>query len=540
MAEFAGYVGNLVPPTDWGKIGTDLFDKYNKVKEDREAQREKIDNDFSEAFAKIGDYEQTTDQSVNELVSRGANDIRDSFKTQYDLLKKGAITMADFKLYKNTAMSDWSTFNKGVKTFGANIADAQKIITDGKMSGFGQYNMLNYSKLGDLKNAKIMPNPQTGRLYLAQVDPKTGTIASDGDVYSPSAMLNPSNLVDLKVNINDGVNTFLKRIADYGVVIDQGNGKIKNIEDARQNPAFNKALDAQVNSFTVTPRSTTSVLTDYVGDYKFFDSEAQKKELIAKGTPEENLIKVERKNGVYQPVPTEDQKKVAEEYVRNQIEVGIGYKESMTQGFAPKTPRSTGSAPKPTEGAKARKAAINQAISYAELLQKDPNNGFVINKIKDAYRTLGTVDVQPLMDQEGNLMGYDIFKIDKNGQRLILQGKEAAAPSGAFIRKGGAVQGIFEALNKDQKRGEESIDWGSAVEEYSGSGGDNSRLSAKLPLIKAGGKTNAQKQPAPTSNVKIVTLDMVKQKLGKGATQSQINAYIKQLESTGNFKVQTK
>jgi len=44
MAEFAGYVGNLVPPTDWGKIGTDLLDKYNKVKEDREAQREKIDN----------------------------------------------------------------------------------------------------------------------------------------------------------------------------------------------------------------------------------------------------------------------------------------------------------------------------------------------------------------------------------------------------------------------------------------------------------------------------------------------------------------
>jgi hypothetical protein len=537
MAEFAGYVGNLVPPTDWGKIGTDLFDKYNKVKEDREAQREKIDNDFSEAFAKIGDYEQTTDQSVNELVSRGANDIRDSFKTQYDLLKKGAITMADFKLYKNTAMSDWSTFNKGVKTFGANIADAQKIITDGKMSGFGQYNMLNYSKLGDLKNARIMPNPQTGRLYLAQVDPETGTIASDNDVYSPSAMLNPSNLVDLKVNINDGVNAFLKRIADYGVVIDQGNGRIKNIEDARKNPAFNKALDAQVNSFTVTPRSTTSVLTDYVGDYKFFESDAQKKDLIEKGTPEDNLIKVERKNGVYQPIPTEDQKKVAEEYVRNQIEVGVGYKESQTQGFAPKAPRSGGGGTKPTEGSKARKSALKQAISYAEILQKDPYNGFVINKIKDAYRTLGTVDVQPLMDQDNNLTGYDIYKVDKNGQRIILKGKEASAPSGAFIRKGGAVQGIFEALNKDQKRGEESIDWGTATEEYEG---DQSRLSERLPLIKAGGKTNAQKQPTPSGNVKIVTLDMVKQKLGKGATQSQIDAYTKQLESTGNFKVQTK
>lgn len=335
MAEFAGYVGNLVPPTDWGKIGTDLLDKYNKVKEDREAQREKIDNDFTEAFAKIGEYEQTTDQSVNELVSRGANDIRDAFKTQYDLLKKGAITMSDYKLYKNTSMSDWSTFNKGVKSFGANIANGQKMITDGKMSGFGQYNMLNYAKLGDLRYAKIMPNPQTGRLYLAKVDPNTGTIASDNDVYSPSAMLNPGNLVDLKVDLNDGVTKFLKRVADYGVSVDKGSGKILNIESAKQNPSFNKALDAQVNALTVTPRSTTSVLTDYIGDYQFFESDAQKKELIAKGTPEDKLIKVERKNGVYEPAPTAKQEEVAKQYVREQIEVGVGYKETRTQRYAP-------------------------------------------------------------------------------------------------------------------------------------------------------------------------------------------------------------
>jgi hypothetical protein len=71
-------------------------------------------------------------------------------------------------------------------------------------------------------------------------------------------------------------------------------------------------------------------------------------------------------------------------------------------------------------------------------------------------------------------------------------------------------------------------------------------LSASSDYIK--GNENAELKrggspapaPTPSGNVKIVTLDMVKQKLGKGATQSQINAYIKQLESTGNFKVQRK
>jgi hypothetical protein len=335
MAEFAGYVGNLVPPTDWGKIGNDLFDKYTKVKEERKAERTKIDDDYAESFSKIGDYEQTTDQNVNEFMFRGANDVRDGFKTQYDLLKKGAITTADYKLYKSTAMSDWSTLNKAVKNFGTVIANNQKLITEGKMSGLGQYNSLGFAELGNLKYAKIMMNPQTGRLYRANIDPKTGKIASDNDVYSPSAMLNPSNLVDLKVDVNNGVTSFLKTLGDYGIARDLGNGRIEVTEDARKNPAYNKALDAQIHALTVTDRSTASILTDYVGEYKFFKSEAEKKDLISKGLTEDKLIKVERKNGVYEPILTDKQEAVAKDYVRNAIEVGVGHKESKTAGFAP-------------------------------------------------------------------------------------------------------------------------------------------------------------------------------------------------------------
>jgi len=367
MTEFAGYVGNQVPPIDWGKIGTDLYDKINQVKDERKAEKQKIDDDYSESFSKIGEYEQTTDQSVNEMIYKGVDEVRNGMKTQYDLLKRGAITMADYKLFKNTAMTDWSTLNKAVKGYGNTIAGVQKIITEGKMSGLGQHNALTYAKLSNLKDAKIMINPNTGRLYRANIDPKTGTIASDSEVYSPTAMLNPGNLVDLKVDINDGVTTFLKRVADYGVSIDKGSGKILNIEDARKNPAFAKALDAQVNAFTVTPRSTTSVLTDYVGDYQFFESEAQKKELIAKGTPADNLIKVERKNGVYEPVPTTDQVNVAKEYVRNQIEVGVGYKETRTQGFAPQQPREVKA---PTTADKKENIRIKAITTKAETANK--------------------------------------------------------------------------------------------------------------------------------------------------------------------------
>jgi hypothetical protein len=526
MAEFAGYVGNQVPPVDWGKIGTDLYDKINKVNDERKAEKEKIDNDYNESFSKIGDYEQTTDQSLNEMIYKGVDEVRSAMKTQYDLLKKGAITMADYKLYKNTAMTDWSTLNKAVKGYGNTIAGVQKIITDGKMSGLGQYNALTYAKLSNLKDAKIMVNPETGRIYRANIDPKTGTIASDSEVSSPSAMLNPGNLVDLKVDINDGVTAFLKRVSDYGFVTDLGGGKIKVSENARNNPSYKKALEAQINSFTVTPRSTTSVLTDYVGDYQFFESDAQKKELIAKGTPEDNLIKVERKNGVYEPVPTEAQENVAKEFVRNQIEVGVGQKESQTEGFSPKAPKEV-KVDKVPDAVVKRRDLYAHAVNMSETFRKDPTNAQVLSEIQGLYPT-NSVIVEPYRRGDNAIIGFNIFQKDEKGNKM-----KGSNVGGTYDRIRIDPDGIYQRLTSNNRMGEEYGTSETAKRDWVQSGGDANRTLFNY-------RANTKKESTPTGNVKIVTLDMVKQKLGKGATQAQINAYAKQLEATGNYKVQTK
>lgn len=391
MAEFAGYIGNQYPPTDWSKIGTQLLGQIDQEKERRKAEKEKIDTDYADSFAKIGEYEQTTDQDVNEFVYKGVDEVRNAMKTQYDLLKQGAITMADYKLFKTTAMSDWSNLNKAVKGFGAVNATNQKLITEGKMSGLGQYNALNFAKLGDLKTAKLMINPQTGRVYRTNIDPKTGKIASTNDVYSPTSMLNPSNLVDLKVNIDDQVTSFLKRLGEVGVVQDLGGGKIKLVESAQNNPAYKQALQAQVNALTATPRSTTSVLTDYVGGYKFFESEGQKKELMASGIPESKLISVQRKNGVAEPVLTDAQEAEAQKFVKNQIEAGVGTKTQQTQGFGPRAMGYGGYGRPSAADIKAEKVLkknVTKAIIANEFM--DPTGGSArFGEIKNAAIQMG-------------------------------------------------------------------------------------------------------------------------------------------------------
>jgi hypothetical protein len=257
------------------------------------------------------------------------------------------------------------------------------------MSGLGQYNALNFAKLGDLKTAKIMINPSTGRLYRTNIDPKTGKIASQNDVYSPTAMLNPANFVDLKVNIDDQVTSFVKRLGEVGIVQDLGGGKIKLVESAQNNPAYKEALKAQVNALTATPRSTASILTDYVGGYKFFESEAQKKELIASGTPESKLISVERKNGVAEPILTDAQEAEAQGFVKNQIEAGVGTKTQQTQGFAPQRalrPERPSAADKKTE--RILKQNVTKAIIANEFM--DPTGGSRrFGEIKNAAIQMG-------------------------------------------------------------------------------------------------------------------------------------------------------
>jgi len=481
MAEYAGYIGNQYPPTDWSKIGANLLGQIDQEKERRKLEKEKIDNDYADSFAKIGDYEQTTDQDVNEFVYKGVDEVRNGIKTQYDLLKQGAITMSDYKLYKTTAMSDWTNLNKAVKNFGQVNAGNQKLITEGKMSGLGQYNALNFAKLGDLKTAKIMINPSTGRLYRTNIDPKTGKIASKNDVYSPTAMLNPANLVDLKVNIDDQVSSFVKRLGEVGVVTDLGNGKIKLIESAQNNPAYKEALQAQVNALTATPRSTASVLTDYVGGYKFFETEAQKSELIASGTPASKLISVERKNGVAEPILTDAQEAEAQGFVKNQIEAGVGTKVQQTQGFAPQRPERT-PAYEVKENIRLQKLASIAKVSND--IFENGNRSPSIRRLKDAALKLG-MDL-PLVTVKGGTNSKGIIvprTIDVTGYEMIITQNGTKKRGKPVVRTFTSPEDIAVFIGNQKDAGKAASDYQEGNEELQLEGGTPQPPATKKGLL---------------------------------------------------------
>jgi hypothetical protein len=210
----------------------------------------------------------------------------------------------------------------------------------------------------------------------------------------------------------------LKRLGEVGVVQDLGGGKIKLVESAQNNPAYKQALQAQVNALTATPRSTTSVLTDYIGGYKFFESEGEKKGLMASGIPESKLIAVQRKNGVAEPMLTDAQELEAQKFVKNQIEAGVGTKTQQTQGFAPQRAERT-PAYEVRENQRLEKIAKEAAI--ANDIYQNGKNSASVRRLKDAALKQGIdspqVTVHLARDSRNNVIPGTI---DITGYEMIV------------------------------------------------------------------------------------------------------------------------
>jgi hypothetical protein len=119
---------------------------------------------------------------------------------------------------------------------------------------------------------------------------------------------------------------------------------------------------------------------------------------MAKGVDEDNLIKVQRKNGIAEPILTEDQENVAKDFVRTQIEVGVGGTEKMTSPWKPNAPRvsrggGSGGSKKPTQGEQNLVALFDSTSSIMQdVIANGMNSSYandILNNVMDLGYALG-------------------------------------------------------------------------------------------------------------------------------------------------------
>lgn len=481
MAEYAGYVA-APNQFDWGKFSSDLASNKiaiaEKVRAEREKKKVAFNKETSDIYADIKTPEQGYNPTANDLFTQTAIAARDYVSSNQKEVDYNYTNTAELNKRNTNAKDYIIQFGEVAKSIKGN----QEKLIDPKFQE-GQSDIgRNFSKMyvltSDYSNKKTFFE-KGGYGYMLQVDSK-GNPVSDVKI-NPVLLKSTQGWTDSTIDYAKMFNDFTSNQIGESQKADMLNsGAIQTTKSIADNTFFKDASAKFVTSVTPNDRESGRFLTSTSGYASYVEGDLQQKEkLLSQGITEDKLIPIGLgQDGLPTPKLTPVQRKAAVDEANLMIKQRIDVIETLTK------PASTsgGSAPKPTEGTKARESALNTAISYAEKLQKNPKDGFVINKIKDAYRSLGPTEVVTLMDPKTKeIYGYDIFKV-KDGKIVKIPQSEGGAPSGAYIRKGGAVQGLFEALNKDQKRGEEGIDWGTATNEYTG---DKGRLSERLPITTA-------------------------------------------------------
>jgi hypothetical protein len=250
-------------------------------------------------------------KTANQMFLDGANQSSKATLAMNKLFKEGKITQAEYARFRQTLKDDWKQLKVAAETYNTDYANALKDVEEGKLSALGEFNFANYAKMGDIQNRDIYTHPTDGGLYYASRDPETGELKTDPASLTPINNIN-NRAIDFarKYELDANVDSFVDRLGEY-VGVKGG----MNISDVSGRPEFNEAVDTFVNSAITNNRSASSILTNHSGLGYTVTSEEPK------GDKE---IKLELdSNNMWQPVLSDEQRKVAGEVLRNSIKQSI-------------------------------------------------------------------------------------------------------------------------------------------------------------------------------------------------------------------------
>jgi hypothetical protein len=518
MAEYAGYVA-APNQFDWGKFSKELsaskIQLAEAVRQERAKKKAEFEKKTSETYKEVTDPKVLNNKTVNDFSSDFTLKGRDVIWNAKSKLDPNGNNAPELNRIQTNALNSVNKLSKTIESVAAN----EKLI---------QQNADKQSPIGMIFNRAYFDR--------SRVNDKTAYFDEDGNGWAVQTDIDGKPKLDTKIDpellqdiqpFSDEKKDYSKLFTDFTTAqvgaFQEANrlpgGAIKTVESINLNKDFANATDVFVGAVTANDLESGRFLTS-VGNYMPYDANdpASKKELLSKGIKEDRLIPVVTGfDGLPKVMLSDDQRKAAVDLAKQQVRQRVEVMETLTK------PTSSGggsSATKPTEGSKARASAMETAIAYTELLQKNPYNGFVLNKIKNAYKSDWPVKPVPLVDAKtGELEGFDIFKLNPDGTVKKLTGGAAGSPSGALYRIGGVTQGLFEMLNKDQKRGEESIDWATSLKEYEQSGKDLERVRERVKPSTS--KSNAPKE---TVYVDVATVLENNRKDNPNLTEAQVKA----------------
>jgi hypothetical protein len=415
---------------DWGAIGSQISKDLDKIRVNRQEQRDELDRVTNEAVTTINELTANQPQLVSEFYMDASNNMRQYLLMLNKEMKAGRLNPADYMKKKQVLMDGVTQLGDASKAFAQDYENSLKRLQDNESAWLEVFQNKQYDSFRNTEDKAIYVNPADGRVYIAKRN-ADGTINNN-----PADLLSVNKLYARRkdqINKFDVIGETSKKVSVLGDMTKAlRRGNVLTLKDVTQKPEYLKAEGDIIKSMMASSRNASSILTDYIGGYDF----TYDKDLAAKDP--KMILLVEDGMGLNQPQLSAAQQKVAEEALRAQIRVQLDRVESPMPVYAPQKD-SDGSGGFGVERQKdlghlellrkiysGSSAEVDAALKYIPALNPE------VKRVRKSGGNL-TIEYNPVLDKDGNVVSQrapQMVAIPQGGLELFAtQSGRALIPS---------------------------------------------------------------------------------------------------------------
>lgn len=252
---------------DWGAVATGLTTQLTAIKKDKEARRDKIEDDTYKKNRELRDLEQYDSPSLNQLVISASGSAQNFLKTQNDLFKRGLISETDYTKAMDRISGNFTDFSKAAKNYDASYKAYMDRIAADPSKGFLGSSSIEQDfaegalAFGNLKGLVEYVNPTTGEISLVRPN-DDGSIPKDPSKHMPFSGMN--NRMSFRLDKFDVLGRTKTIVDSLGTTIT----KTGTLDDATIfTETAQGSKDTYINGFMTKDLDVASVLTDSMGDF---------------------------------------------------------------------------------------------------------------------------------------------------------------------------------------------------------------------------------------------------------------------------------
>lgn len=330
---------------NWAEVGKKISDSLIQVRDERERRKAEIDEASRQFGEQLANAPQGENVEFNEFINDAARDTAELRRIQDNLLRSGMMKMRDYTRGRQNLSDGWTNFSKLGEEYNTEWSEKIARAQNGEGSLQELFEMEQLEGFANFTEAKMYIDPMTGKISLGHRVKGEDGYTSDIDMEKPLITINEMReRVRRKINRYDvigglstvvdalGQNVEVLRRAGIETVDDITSRELSD-DQKRAVSLFRSAQTNALNSILSNADVASSIMSDYVnvvGDkqVEFTYDEEEAKRAAAAGEDHVMYLKRDENSGNYFFEPTDAQRKIMTNALRDQMDIMLDIKET--------------------------------------------------------------------------------------------------------------------------------------------------------------------------------------------------------------------